>query len=64
MMGRSRLPREVLARARAEASRVDARAPSPERAPAKTTTAAQPPASAPGKRDKIVRALRKLHPMD
>ncbi|MEN9800345.1 MAG: hypothetical protein RL653_4042 [Pseudomonadota bacterium] len=64
-MGRSRLPREVLARARAEASRVEAKAPAQEQAPARPTTAdATPRASVQGKREKIVRALRKLHPMD
>lgn len=63
-MARSRLPREVLARARAEASRVEAKAPAQERTASKTTAAAEPRAGTPGKREKIVRALRKLHPMD
>ena len=60
-MARSRIPREVLARARAEATRVEAKSPSPSPA---ATAPASPVRTEPAKREKIVRALRKLHPMD
>ena len=63
-MARARIPREVLERARAQATRIsDGAAPS-------GNNVQRPAAGGPGapraggKRDKIVRALRKLHPMD
>ncbi|MEN9799142.1 MAG: hypothetical protein RL653_2838 [Pseudomonadota bacterium] len=63
-MGRTRLPREVLVRARAEASRAEAKAPSQARSASTPAAPSETRPSAQGKREKIVRALRKLHPMD
>jgi hypothetical protein len=64
-MPRNRIPREVLERARAQATRV---AEAPAQAGKDGQRPSEPQAAQPrpaaGKRDKIVRALRKLHPMD
>jgi len=64
-MARHRIPREVLERARAQATRVED-APAASGKSVQRTVSEQAPQARPaaGKRDKIVRALRKLHPMD
>ncbi|MBM4379392.1 MAG: hypothetical protein FJ086_08845 [Deltaproteobacteria bacterium] len=65
-MARNRIPREVLERARSQATRV-ADAPTRPGKDVQEVPAAERPAqarAAGGKREKIVRALRKLHPMD
>lgn len=65
-MARNRIPREVLERARTQAARV-ADAPASPGKDVQAEPAAGRPAqarAAGGKREKIVRALRKLHPMD
>jgi len=63
-MPRSRIPREVLERARAQVTRVSDEAPGTRKNVPRSTAAAEPAQRTGGKRDKIVRALRKLHPMD
>lgn len=63
-MPRSRIPREVLERARVQATRVSDEAPAASKNVPRAAAAAEPGPRGGGKRDKIVRALRKLHPMD
>jgi hypothetical protein len=63
-MARSRIPREVLERARAQATRVSEGPPAASKNVPRNAAVPEPSPRAGGKRDKIVHALRKLHPMD